>query len=165
MSGSSSDRAVCPCDGRRGPSPRAGPLARCAAADGFRGVRFLEQALGAAGAAQRSRNYEVLDAIDFGGGCKAGVLSDLGQGPANAGRLLLLRSQAIKDRRKRWHDDKTEKEPASEARLESSRVLAGHLASKQPAVSAIVVRCTEAGAASPTRIVASRRYVRAACRA
>jgi len=119
---------------------------------------------GASAATRRGAAFEVLDVVDFGGACPTGAVPELGKGPANAGRLLLRRAEATKDRRKRWHEDKLDAAPSADSASSSTRALAVQLEHRQPAISAIVTRsmaASEARAKAMEGEEPSRRTVRA----
>jgi hypothetical protein len=152
---------------RRCPSMGPGFSGRLAGGSaGFRGVRGEDKPSRASlgGAAQRARCYDVLDVVDFGGspGASPSRPSSLWSSTANAGKLILRRSEAIKDSRKRWHDEKPQA-CVDESAADKAVVLANHLSLRQPSMSAIVSKA-QVAEISPVggeaRACASRRYRR-----
>jgi hypothetical protein len=139
------------------------------AAAGFRGIKgdVKQSRLVPGGLAQRARSYDVLDVVDFGGpGASLSRSPSLWPTPANTGRLLLRRSEGIKDARKRWNDEKLQP-TVGETSAEKAAVLAQHLSLRQPAMSAIVARAHTSGASSSSEVSQAssvRRYRRSAGR-
>mmetsp|Transcript_19023 Transcript_19023/g.46729 ORF Transcript_19023/g.46729 Transcript_19023/m.46729 type:complete len:148 (-) Transcript_19023:75-518(-) len=93
----------------------------------------------------RAAYYKVLDVVDFGAPSGIKGRPGLSEPVANAGKLLLRRSEAVKGNRKRWHEDKVTAPPPETAR--AAEVLVGKLAARQPVLATIVGRAHEAQAA------------------
>ena len=95
-----------------------------------------------------------MDTVDFGGKPAGLIKGRLGlTAPAeDLGRLVLRNSQNVKDKKKRWHEDKS-----APCKMEASsspagvEALMGALSARQPSLATIVGRAHEASVSSERR--------------
>ena len=118
------------------------------AGKGFCGVRGDSHARAAGAATRRGRMFDVLDTVDFGAS-PAMIKARPGlSGPPCHDALARLigshRGSAVKDARKRWHDDKVDRASGSAGKADESLVLSAFLEEKQPDLACTIARAAQA---------------------